>query len=211
MEATITEIAGVRPVGQDAVAVDIATPPGFAARPGQFVKVSARLDDGRASRFYTVSSPRVSETFEITVAVDPDGTLGPWLADRQAGAAIEVAGPFGTDYYDGESRVVTLAGGPGVGPALGVAERAIRDGGAAAVVYRDDAVVHEDRLAALARSGVPVYVLLPGGDVRAATAAAMDGGGQVFIFGFADFLDIATEAVEAAGWDAANAKVENFG
>jgi ferredoxin-NADP reductase len=34
---------------------------------------------------------------------------------------------------------------------------------------------------------------------------------QVFVYGFADFLDSATAAVEAAGGDSDRAKVENFG
>lgn len=211
MEATDARIAAVRRVGPDAIAIDVDTPAGFEARPGQFVKVSADLETGRESRFYTISSPDVTDTFELTVGVDPDGTLGPWLAERTAGDRIEIAGPFGNDFYEDEPRVVVLAGGPGIGPAVGIAERALADGGDAAIVYRDDHPIHEDRLAGLAAAGLDVFVLEDDGELVAATRQALDGGGQVFVYGFADFLDVATEAVELAGGDAQRAKVENFG
>ncbi|MDY6779709.1 MAG: FAD-binding oxidoreductase, partial [Halobacteria archaeon] len=69
------------------------------------------------------SSPRVGEAFEITVGVDPDGDLSPALADLRTGDTVEVDGPYGRVYYEGGDAVV-LAGGPGVGPAVGIGERA---------------------------------------------------------------------------------------
>lgn len=211
MEPTIASITAVRHIGPDAIAIDIETPSGFSARPGQFVKVSADVGGTRESRFYTISSPDVDDTFELTIGIEPDGTLGPWLAERSAGDALEVMGPFGNDYYEDEGRVVILAGGPGIGPAVGIAERALADGGLAAVVYRDDAAIHEDRLAAVAAGGATVFVVRDDAHLPAATRFALDGGGQVFVYGFADFLDVATEAIELAGGNAERAKVENFG
>jgi 3-phenylpropionate/trans-cinnamate dioxygenase ferredoxin reductase subunit len=38
-----------------------------------------------------------------------------------------------------------------------------------------------------------------------------DDGEQLFVYGFADFLDAATSAIEASGVDPDDAKVENFG
>ncbi|MFB6154622.1 MAG: FAD-dependent oxidoreductase [Haloferacaceae archaeon] len=207
---TVTVVA-VRSVGPDAVAVEFESPADFAAEPGQFVKVTAELDGEREARFYTVSSPDVEGTFEVTVEVDPEGTLGPWLADRDPGDEVGFAGPFGNDYYEGEERVVVLAGGPGVGPAVGVAERALADGHEAAVVYYDEAPLHEDRLEDLADAGAYVAVVDSDGEFSDAVATALEGGGQVFVYGFADFLDVATEAVEVAGGDPDRAKVENFG
>ncbi|MFB6170979.1 MAG: FAD-dependent oxidoreductase [Haloarculaceae archaeon] len=211
MESTTTRVAAVRALAADAVAIDVETPDGFDARPGQFVKVSASLDDEREARFYTISSPDVVDAFELTVEVDPEGTLGPWLADREAGDELEIAGPFGNDYYEDESRAVVLAGGPGIGPAVGIAERAVAQGHEAAIVYQDDAPLHEDRLEALREAGVPVFVLGTDEDVTDATRQALDGGGQVFVYGFADFLDVATDAIAEAGGDPETAKVENFG
>lgn len=211
MDLTQTPIEAVETVGPGTVAVDIRAPTGFDARPGQFIKLSPRVGPVEASRFFSISSPRVEDTIEITVAVDPDGTLGPWLAARQPGDPVAIAGPFGSSYYEGESRVVVLAGGPGVGPAVGVAERTLADAGEAAIVYLDDALVHEARLAALAAAGAAVFVVRDRDRLTAATETVLGAGGQLFIYGFARFLDMATDAVETVGRDAAAAKVENFG
>ncbi|PSQ07100.1 oxidoreductase [Halobacteriales archaeon QS_5_70_15] len=181
MDQTDARIAAVREVGADDIAVDIETPDGFDARPGQFVKLTGEGE----SRFYTISSPDVEGAFEVTIEVDPEGTLGPWLAGREPGDTVGVTGPFGNSYYENEPRVVVLAGGPGVGPAVGIGERALADGGTAAVVYLDDSPVHE--------------------------AVTGEDGEQVFVYGFADFLDLATTAIDAAGGDSESAKVENFG
>jgi 3-phenylpropionate/trans-cinnamate dioxygenase ferredoxin reductase subunit len=211
MDDTECRIAAVRDVGPDTVAIDIETPAGFSARPGQFVKLTFELEDDEESRFYTISSPDVEGTFEITVGIDPDGTVAPELAELAAGDSVTVAGPFGSDYYEDEPRAVILAGGPGVGPAVGIAERALADGNDAAVVYQDDAPVHEDRLAAIEERGAFVRVLSGEQALTDATATALADGGQLFVYGFADFIDAAMAAIEAAGVDTEDAKIENFG
>ncbi|MFB6085123.1 MAG: ferredoxin--NADP reductase [Halorientalis sp.] len=213
MEDVSVPVAAVEPVGQDAVAIAFESPPDFSAYPGQFVKLSAEVDGERESRFYTISSADVTETFEITVEIDPDGAFGPILADVAAGDELVVSGPYGNAYYDGEPRAVVLAGGPGVGPAVGIARRALADGNEAAVVYRDDDPIHETALDELAAAGVTVHVLDADDDMTEAAADVVTGtdGEQVFVYGFADFLDAATAAVDAAGGDADAAKVENFG
>jgi 3-phenylpropionate/trans-cinnamate dioxygenase ferredoxin reductase subunit len=209
MDDTEVAVVAVESVGEDAVAIDFETPDGFDARPGQFVKVS--LDGVEESRFYTISSPDVAETFEMTVGIDPDGDVAPHLAELEAGDTVRLSGPFGSDYYEGEARAVLLAGGPGIGPAVGIAERALAEGNEAAVVYRDDAPIHEDRLDALRAEGALVTVLDGDAELTDAVAEATADGGQVFVYGFADFLDSATAALEAAGVDTEDAKVENFG
>mgnify|MGYP000465862726 CR=1 FL=1 len=211
MDDTECRVAAVREVGPDTVAIDIETPEGFSARPGQFVKLTFAVDGETEPRFYTISSPDVEGTFEITVGIDPDGTVAPLLADLAADDTLTVAGPFGSDYYEDEARAVILAGGPGVGPAVGIAERALAAGNDAAVVYRDDAPVHEDRLEAIGDDGAFVRVLDADEDLTDATADALEAGGQLFVYGFADFIDAATAAVEAAGGTTEDAKIENFG
>lgn len=211
MDGTEAEIAGVHPVGPDTVAVTIESPSGFDAQPGQFVQVRATVDGEAVTRHYTVSSPRVTDTFEVTVGVDPEGTLSPWLAEAEPGDTVEVDGPFGRVYYEGEPRVVVLAAGPGIGPAVAVAERAIQEGNEAAVVYRSDAPVHEARLSGLALAGADVFVV---GEERfaAAVSVAVEGG-QVFVYGFAPFVEAAESALGAVedGVGPSDAKVENFG
>lgn len=215
MDPIETTVAAVRDLGPDSVAIDLETPPSFSAEPGQFVRLTADVDGESESRFYTVSSPDTEGTFEFTVSVDPEeaGPFSEYLMDVEAGDAVTIAGPFGSDYYEDEPRVVVLAGGPGIGPAVAIAERALADGGEAAVVYRDDAPIHEDRLAAISKAGAEVYVLTEAQSLVDPVGSVLTGepGEQVFVYGFADFLEDADAAIEAAGGDPEEAKAENFG
>ncbi|MFC6732078.1 MULTISPECIES: FAD-dependent oxidoreductase [unclassified Haladaptatus] len=211
MEPREVTVAANRRVGPDTVALDLETPEGFSAEPGQFVKLTLEVEGEPVSRFYTLSSPSVADTFEITVGIDPEGDVAPHLEALEAGDVVQIAGPFGNDYYEGESRVVILAGGPGVGAAIGIAERAVAEGGEAGLVYQDDAPVHEDRLAALTEKGAAVHILTDDEDMTDAVASVLTGDEQLFIYGFADFLDAATTALQEAGADPETAKVENFG
>ncbi len=213
MNSTATAVRAIHHVGPDAIALDIETPEGFDARPGQFVKLSLDIDGERHSRFYTLSSPSVEETFELTITIDPEGEVGPRLANLDTGDRIEMAGPFGNAYYEDESHTTILAGGPGVGPAIGIAERTLRDGGETAVVYRDDEPIHRERLDALRDAGAFVSVLDENEDLTDAVENALTGEAdeQVFVYGFAEFLDAATEALQTVGGNPDRAKVENFG
>lgn len=215
MDPMETTVAAVRDIGPDAVAIDLETPPGFDGEPGQFVKLTAVVDGEEESRFYTISSPHVDDTFEFTISYDPEegGGFSEYLLDIDPGDTVTITGPFGSDYYEGEPRVVVLAGGPGIGPAVAIAERALADGHEAAVVYRDDHPLHEDRLATLADAGADVFVLTESEDLTDAVAAVLtnDPDEQVFVYGFADFLDDADDAIDAAGGDPDRVKAENFG
>jgi 3-phenylpropionate/trans-cinnamate dioxygenase ferredoxin reductase subunit len=211
MEQTSVTVAAVHDVGPDAIAVELESPPGFDALPGQFVKLIASVDGEQQPRFYTISSPNVADTFELTISIDPDGEVTPLLRGLEAGDELTVSGPYGDAHYENEDRVLVLAGGPGIGPAVAIAERALADGGEAAIVYRDDAPLHEDRLADLSSRGVDVELLGPADTLDDATAAALTEDTQVFVYGFADFLDDATTAIETAGGDSERAKMENFG
>ncbi|HZD42857.1 MAG TPA: FAD-binding oxidoreductase, partial [Methanomicrobiales archaeon] len=93
MDGTEVEVKSVNDVGQDTISLEIESPRGFEARPGQFLQVAGTVDGEQITRHYTLSSPDADGTFEITVAVDPHGELGPWLAARNAGEAVEIAGP----------------------------------------------------------------------------------------------------------------------
>jgi cytochrome-b5 reductase len=212
MDATVV-VVEARDVGPDTVAIEFDSPEGFEAEPGQFVKLTGTVDGESYSRFYTLSSPDVAGTFEVTVGIDPEeaGPFSQHLVDLEAGDELEIAGPFGASYYEGEARVVVLAGGPGIGPAVGIGEAAIDDDNDVAIVYQTDAPAHESRLDALREAGASVVVT--DGDVEDAVSDAVTGddGEQVFVYGFAEFVEAATDAIGAAGGDADGAKVENFG
>jgi len=211
MDDTPVTVAAVDSVGPDAVALTLETPEGFDARPGQFIKFTTVVDGEPTSRFYSISSPTVAETFELTVGIDPEGEVGPQLRDLSAGSTVRLSGPYGNAHYEGEERVLVLAGGPGIGPAVGIAERTIQEGGDAAVVYRDDHPIHRERLGDLEVRGGAVEILDPDDPLREGIERVGLADRQVFIYGFVDFLDDATSALAAAGGEPDRAKVENFG
>lgn len=210
MDRTEVTVAAVHDVGPDAIAVELESPAGFSARPGQFVRLVVPVN-GEEARFYTISSPDVIETFELTIGIDPEGEVTPRLRDLEAGSTVTLSGPYGDAYYEDESNVLVVAGGPGVGPAVGIAERTLDDGGEAAIVYRDAEPIHEQRLADLRARGADVAVLGPAEPLDEPVADFLDHDTQVFVYGFTEFLDHSTTAIEAAGGDADEAKLENFG
>lgn len=213
MDATV-EVVEIEDVGANTVAVKFSTPEGFEAEPGQFVRLEATIDGEEYGRFYTLSSPTVSDTFEVTVGIDPEesGPFSEFLVSLEPGVTLEMTGPYGDQYYDGEPRAVVLAGGPGVGPAVAIAERALAAGNEAAVVYRyEGSPAHGPRLGRLRERGATVRVTDAPIDVPVAEVVTGDPGEQLFVYGFASFLEIAERAVESAGGDLEGAKVENFG
>ncbi|QSW99009.1 ferredoxin--NADP reductase [Haloterrigena alkaliphila] len=222
IEGTPVTVESIREVGPDTVALELETPEGFDAVPGQFVLVRAvprDVDDGAevdddevVMRHYTLSSPSVGDTFEITVGIDPDGDLSPWLAGLEGGETVHVEGPFGTITYERDADVVAVAGGPGVGPAVAIAEAAREEGYDATVIYQDDAPAHADRLEALEEEGAAVTILEA--DDEEGLAAAIEThheDGEIYAFGFEDFVTFVADAIESAGGDPDDAKIENFG
>ena len=212
MDATVA-VTAVRDVGPQTTAIEFEAPAGLDAEPGQFLKLEGTVDGEEYARFYTLSSPGVDDTFEITVGIDPEesGPFSDFLIDLTPGDTVEISGPFGRSFYEGESSVVVLAGGPGVGPAVGIGEAAVADGNAVAIVYQADKPAHQERLDALREAGASVAVT--NGDIAEHVATAVTGAAdeQVFVYGFGSFVDDATSALDATGADADAAKVENFG
>ena len=211
MDEIPVTIAAIESVGSDAVSIRFETPDGFSAEPGQFLKLTMTVDDEAVSRFYTLSSPDVTGTFEMTIGIDPDGELTPQLRALEPGDDVVLSGPYGNAYYEGEQSVLLLAGGPGIGPAVGIAERALQDGGEATIVYQDDEPLHESRLAELQERGASVTVIADEESLTEAVPSEAVIETQVFVYGFADFLDDAMSAITAAGGEPDTAKVENFG
>ncbi|PCR92634.1 FAD-dependent oxidoreductase [Natrinema ejinorense] len=212
MEGTPVTVASVSEVGPETVTLELETPDGFDALPGQFVLLQAKPNDEVLSRHYTLSSPSVGETFELTVGVDPDGDLSPWLAALERGDTVHVDGPFGRITYEGEDDVVALAGGPGIGPSVAVAEAAHDAGCDAVVIYQADEPAHTDRLEALEDAGATVVFVDEGANDELADAIETHReAGQLYAFGFDDFVTFVADAIEDAGGDPDDALIENFG
>ncbi|MXV62523.1 oxidoreductase [Natronorubrum sp. JWXQ-INN-674] len=222
MEGTPVTVESVREVGPGTVALELETPEAFDAVPGQFVLLRAvpwDVDDEEnvdeddvVMRHYTLSSASVEETFEITVGIDPEGDLSPWLANLEGGETVHVEGPFGTITYERDDHIVAVAGGPGVGPAVAIAEAAHDSGHDAVVVYQDDEPAHTERLEALEDDGADVVILDE--DDRDGLAEAVEGhleDGQIYAFGFEDFVTFVAETIDDAGGDSDEALIENFG
>jgi len=207
METTVHRISAV---GPDTVAVELSTPAGFTADPGQFVKLVFEIDGETTGRFYTISSSAISDTFELTIGFDPEagGAVTDRLQALAVGDSLRFEGPFGQSTYTDGSQVLILAGGPGVGPAVAVAEVAHEAGAEVAVVYQAEVPVHADRLAALEAAGAAVWVDDAPLSVGIDAVSVSPDSSQVFVFGFADLV---AEATAIEGVDPTSAKIENFG
>lgn len=219
---TTVTVEAVEEVGTRTVALELRTPEGFDAEPGQFLLVRATVDGGEEQRssgnrsetgeveetgYYTLSSPDVEGTMEITVEYVPEGTLAPWLAERTPGDEIEIEGPFGDVRYTGDGPAVVLAEGPGIGPAVGIAERAREVGHDATIVFWGEDPPHRDRLDALEADGATVLVVESLDEAVDTIAEAADA--TVYVFGFESFVRDATTVAEASG--AEDVRAESFG
>lgn len=100
--------------------------------PGQHVIVSGLVGSTWVSRPYTLTSPAGSRPFrEITVKLEPEGALSPWLFGRQREfTAIRLTAPRGDFVVDLEQPepLIFLVGGIGVTPAIAVARTLVAEG-----------------------------------------------------------------------------------
>jgi ferredoxin-NADP reductase len=200
-------VEAVESVGERTAALELRTPDGFDAAPGQFLLVRATVGGVEETGYYTLSSPDTDGRIEVTVEYVPEGTLAPWLADRSPGDTLEIEGPFGDVRYTGGGSVVVLAEGPGIGPAVGIAERAREAGHDATVVFWGQDPPHRDRLDALENGSATVMVV---GSLEEATdTLAAAGDATVYVFGFESFVRDAKTVSEAVGVD--GLRVESFG
>lgn len=201
-------ITRLEDVGEQTVAIEVETPSDFEAYPGQFVLVRATIDGEEETGFYTISSPEVEDRFEMTVAVDPDGTLGPWLVERTLGETITVEGPLGDIQYVDDGDAVVFAGGPGIGPAIGIAERARERGHDATIVYGGSRPPHEDRLTELEAGGATI---LRSADLDGAVDSLDLAGAEIYAFGFQAFVEETKDVLTRAGVDLETVEIESFG
>ncbi|HYP74424.1 MAG TPA: 2Fe-2S iron-sulfur cluster binding domain-containing protein [Polyangiaceae bacterium] len=114
------QIARLKLLAANVLAVRIRRPPGFDFRAGQFVQVS-RPSDG-LMRPYSIASLPTEDEIELHVALLPNGKMSGWLREA-VGQSVSLRGPFGECFYQpGEpERPLLLAGtGTGLSPLLGV-------------------------------------------------------------------------------------------
>jgi CDP-4-dehydro-6-deoxyglucose reductase, E3 len=118
----------VTPLAPNVIGVQLARPPGFEFRAGQFVQLS-RPSDG-LMRPYSIASLPSEDELELHVALLADGQMSGWLREAE-GENVSLCGPFGECFYqEGEpDRPLVLAGtGTGLAPLLGVLRSAAQHG-----------------------------------------------------------------------------------
>ncbi len=103
-------------------------------RAGQYVSVSAKVDDSVITRPYSLcSSPQdaLNGFYTITVKAGGNGFFGDYILENWAvGTKVELSGPEGTFYYEpirDASTVIGVCGGSGVTPFYSLA-KAIAEG-----------------------------------------------------------------------------------
>ena len=88
---------------------------------------------GGERRPYSIaSSPELaaeSQTLELLIALEADGTLGPNLPNLTAGSPIDLEGPMGTFLFPEElptQRLLFVAGGTGIAPLRAMIDHVLR-------------------------------------------------------------------------------------
>ncbi len=211
MDDTV-RVADIDAVGSQTVAIQFDSPSEFAAHPGQFMKLSGEVNGENYNRFYTLSSSDMIDTFEVTVGVDPQeaGPFSEHLGNLTQGDQIHASGPFGQNFYAGEPAVAILAGGPGVGPAVGIGEAAVADNHDVTIIYRTDDPAHGTRLNELDSAGASVAITDESLGRWVTELISDVDKTQIFIYGFEQFVNDATAALETVDIDPSSAKIENF-
>jgi ferredoxin-NADP reductase/MOSC domain-containing protein YiiM/ferredoxin len=92
------------------------------AMPGQYVVVRLQPTVGSPPLFrsYSLSGPRSTECYRISVKIEPNGTAGTYLRERlQVGDTLDISSPRGSFILQpGERPVVLLSAGIGATPVL---------------------------------------------------------------------------------------------
>lgn len=98
--------------------------PVLAAKPGQYVALSARIDGQLLRRTYSLSA---SGPYRISVKREPGGKMSNYLHDQMPiGAVIELFAPSGEfTLHAGHKPVVLISAGVGITPTLPILEAAL--------------------------------------------------------------------------------------
>ncbi|TQV88603.1 hybrid-cluster NAD(P)-dependent oxidoreductase [Aliikangiella coralliicola] len=97
----------------------------FHFKPGQFIGIQVTIDGERHNRSYTIaSSPTRPHVLELTVKLDPAGSVSPWLHQNiKVGSSLELRGPAGRfNCMDIKSnKVLLISAGSGITPVMSMA------------------------------------------------------------------------------------------
>jgi ferredoxin-NADP reductase len=216
------------------IALDLADWPGHVA--GQHVDVRLTAPDGySAVRPYSIASSPGAGRLEITVEIDPDGEVSPYLVrDLTAGEQLEVRGPLGGWFVWRPSQtepVQLIAGGSGIVPLMSMlrSRTAAESSAPFRLLYsvrRPSAMLYaDDLLAAGALHGVEVTYAYtreaPSGwpdtvgrvdAARLAAATWAPGEGPTtYLCGPTAFVETVADLLTAAGHEAGRIRTERFG
>jgi NAD(P)H-flavin reductase len=85
--------------------------------PGQFLSLTASLDEGEITRAYSIATPPDGRRFGLCANLVPGGRFSPWLFSRAAGDEIEFKGPYGAFIPRATgSDSILVATGTGIAP-----------------------------------------------------------------------------------------------
>lgn len=97
----------------------------FHFKPGQFIGIQLEIDGKKHNRSYTIaSSPTRPHLLELTIKLDPQGSVSPWLHKNIIkGSELEIRGPAGKfNCMDVVSdKVLLISAGSGITPMMSMA------------------------------------------------------------------------------------------
>ncbi|MGA1837154.1 FAD-binding oxidoreductase [Herbiconiux sp. 11R-BC] len=203
---------------------------------GQHIDIRLTAPDGyQAARSYSLSSAAGDELAAVSIELMPDGEVSPYLVRGvSVGDQLEVLGPLGGWFVWRPSQqepIRLIGGGSGIAPLVSILRTHIASGNTAPVhllysVRSPDFVYFHDELSALTEAaGAAVTIQYtrhapegwPGtlGRLDAARvaswAAATDPSSSTYICGPTRFVELASDALVAAGADPMTVRTERFG
>jgi len=101
----------------------------FHFKPGQFVGMQFEIDGEKHNRSYTIaSSPTRPHLLELTIKLDPNGIVSPWLHQNiNKGSQLEIRGPAGLfnnmdiELNPKSGKVLLISAGSGITPMMSMA------------------------------------------------------------------------------------------